>query len=50
VQTHGGFGSASESHVGRSFRDARLMQLAPVSQELAFRLLATKVLGLPRSH
>ena len=50
VQTHGGFGYASEYHVERYFREARLMQLAPVSQELALSFLATKVLGLPRSH
>lgn len=50
VQTHGGFGYASEYHVERYFREARLMQLAPVSQELALSYLATKVLGLPRSY
>ncbi len=50
VQTHGGFGYAREYHVERYFREARLMQIAPVSQEMVKSYLATKVLGLPRSY
>jgi acyl-CoA dehydrogenase len=50
LQTHGGFGYATEYHVERYWREARLMQLAPVSQEMVANYIATKVLGLPRSY
>jgi acyl-CoA dehydrogenase len=50
VQTHGGYGYAREYHVERYFREARLMRLAPVSQELALAYLGRHVLGLPRSY
>jgi acyl-CoA dehydrogenase len=50
VQTHGGFGYAREYHVERYFREARLLQIAPVSQEMVLNYLGTKVLGLPRSY
>jgi acyl-CoA dehydrogenase len=50
VQTHGGFGYASEFHVERYFREARLQRLAPVPQEMVLNYLAEHVLGLPRSY
>jgi acyl-CoA dehydrogenase len=50
VQTHGGFGYASEYHVERYFREARLPRLAPISQELILAYLSEHVLGLPRSY
>ncbi|MEL7027784.1 MAG: acyl-CoA dehydrogenase family protein [Pseudomonadota bacterium] len=50
MQTHGGFGYASEFHVERYWREARLMKLAPVSQEMAMNFIAERVLGLPRSY
>lgn len=50
VQTHGGMGYATEYHVERYWREARLMRLAPVSQEMALNHLAHQVLGLPRSY
>ena len=50
VQTHGGYGYAREYHVERYFREARLMRLAPVSQELALAYLGHHVLGLPKSY
>ena len=34
MQTHGGFGYAREYHVERYWREARLMKIAPVSQEM----------------
>ena len=34
IQTHGGFGYAREYHVERYWREARLMKLAPISQEM----------------
>jgi acyl-CoA dehydrogenase len=50
VQTHGGMGYAREYHVERYFREARLLRLVPVSQELALAHLAQHLLGLPRSY
>lgn len=50
VQTHGGLGFAEEYHVGRYWREARIMRVAPVSQEMTLNYLATKVLGLPKSY
>jgi len=50
VQTLGGFGYASEYHVERYFREARLMRIAPITQEMVLNYLAEHVLGLPRSY
>jgi acyl-CoA dehydrogenase len=50
VQTHGGFGYASEYHVERYWREARLMRIAPVPQEMVLNYLAEHVLRLPRSY
>ena len=50
MQTHGGVGYASEYHVERYWREARLMRIAPVSQEMTLNFLAQNVLGLPRSY
>lgn len=50
VQTHGGFGYATEYHVERYFREARLPRIAPISQELVLSYVAEHVLGLPRSY
>ena len=50
LQTHGGMGYARELHVERYFREARLMRIAPVSQEMVLNYVAEHVLGLPRSY
>ncbi len=50
VQTLGGMGYASEYDVERYWREARLMRLAPVSQEMVQNYVAEHVLGLPRSY
>jgi len=50
VQVHGGFGYASEYHVERYWREARLLKIAPVPQEMVLNYLAEHVLGLPRSY
>jgi acyl-CoA dehydrogenase len=50
MQVHGGFGYASEYHVERYWREARLMRIAPVPQEMILNYLAEHVLGLPRSY
>lgn len=50
LQTHGGFGYGKEFHVERYFREARLMRIAPISQEMVLNYTAEHVLGLPRSY
>ena len=50
IQTHGGFGYAREYHVERYWREARLMKLAPISQEMILNYVSEHVLGLPRSY
>ena len=50
VQTHGGFGYAKEYHVERYWREARLMRIAPISQEMILNYVTEHVLGLPRSY
>ena len=49
LQTHGGFGFASEYDIERKFRETRLYQVAPISTNLIFSYIAEHVLGLPRS-
>ena len=50
IQTHGGFGYAREYHVERYWREARLMKLAPISQEMILNFVSEHVLELPRSY
>ena len=49
VQTHGGYGFATEFDVERKFRETRLYQVAPISTNLILSYIAQHVLGLPRS-
>ncbi len=50
MQTHGGLGYATEYHVERYWREARLQRIAPVSQEMTLNYIAQNVMGLPRSY
>lgn len=50
VQTHGGFGYAKEFHVERYWREARLMRIAPISQEMVLNYVTEHVLEMPRSY
>lgn len=50
MQTFGGMGYAEEYGIPRYFREARLMKIAPVSQELVLAFIAQNVLGLPKSY
>ena len=50
LEVHGGFGFAREHDVERKFREAKLYQIAPVSNNLVLSYLAQHVLGLPRSY
>jgi acyl-CoA dehydrogenase len=50
ISVHGGYGYAQEYHVERYFREARLMRIAPISQEMVLNYIAEHVLELPRSY
>ncbi|KPI07543.1 Butyryl-CoA dehydrogenase [Actinobacteria bacterium OK074] len=50
LQTHGGMGYSEEYNVARYFREARLMRIAPISQEMVLNYLGSHTLGLPRSY
>ena len=50
MQTLGGMGYAREYHVERYWREARLMKIAPVSQEMVCNFISANVLGLPKSY
>jgi acyl-CoA dehydrogenase len=50
LDTHGGFGFASEYDIERKFRETRLYSVAPVSNNLVQAYVGQHVLGLPRSY
>jgi acyl-CoA dehydrogenase len=49
LQTHGGYGFATEYDIERKFRETRLYQVAPISTNLILSYIGEHVLGLPRS-
>ncbi len=49
LQTHGGYGFATEYDVERKFRETRLYLVAPISTNLILSNIATHILGLPKS-
>lgn len=49
LQTHGGYGFATEYDVERKFRETRLYLVAPISTNLILSYLGEHVLGMPRS-
>jgi len=50
MQTHGGMGYATEYDVERYWREARMIRIAPVSQEMILNYIAEHTMGLPRSY
>jgi acyl-CoA dehydrogenase len=50
LDTHGGYGFASEYDIERKFRETRLLLVAPVSNNLVLAYLGQNVLGMPRSY
>ena len=50
LQTHGGFGFASEYDIERKFRETRLYQVAPISTNLILSYIGEHVLGMPKSY
>ncbi len=49
LQTHGGFGFATEYDVERKFRETRVHQVAPISTNMILSFVGEHVLGMPRS-
>jgi alkylation response protein AidB-like acyl-CoA dehydrogenase len=50
LDTHGGYGFATEYDVERKFRETRLYKIAPINNNLILAYLAHNVLGMPRSY
>jgi acyl-CoA dehydrogenase len=50
MTTFGGFGVATEYHVERKWREARLFRTAPLSNNLILAQVAQHGLGMPRSY
>jgi len=49
MDTYGGYGFATEYHIERKFKEARLFMIAPISNNLVVSFVGQHVLGLPRS-
>ncbi len=50
LNTHGGFGFATEYDIERKLRETRLYLVAPVNNNLVLAFVAQKCLGLPKSY
>jgi acyl-CoA dehydrogenase len=50
LDAHGGWGFTAEYDVERKFRETRLYQMAPVSNNLVLAYVGHHVLGMPRSY
>ncbi|MFE6168588.1 acyl-CoA dehydrogenase family protein [Viridibacillus arvi] len=50
LQTHGGYGFATEYDVERKFKETRLYQVAPISTNLILSFVGEHVLKMPKSY
>lgn len=50
ILTFGGNGFAAEYDIERKFRETKLLEIAPVSNNLVLAYLGQRVLGMPRSY
>jgi acyl-CoA dehydrogenase len=50
LDAHGGYGFVDTFDIERKFRETRLFQTAPISNNLVLSYLATHALGLPRGY
>ncbi len=50
LTAYGGYGFAREYDVERKFRETKLLEIAPVSNNLVLAYLGQHVLGMPRSY
>jgi acyl-CoA dehydrogenase len=50
MTAHGGYGFAREYDVERKFREAKLLEIAPVSNNMVLAYIGQRVLNMPRSY
>lgn len=50
MTAYGGYGFVREYDIERKFREAKLLEIAPVSNNLILAYLGHRVLGMPRSY
>jgi len=50
ITAYGGYGFAREYDVERKFRETKLFEIAPISNNLVLAYLGQRVLGMPRSY
>jgi acyl-CoA dehydrogenase len=50
LAAYGGYGFAREYDVERKFRETKLFEIAPISNNLVLAYVAQRVLGMPRSY
>ncbi|MGF9978066.1 acyl-CoA dehydrogenase family protein [Viridibacillus arvi] len=50
LQTHGGYGFATEYDIERKFKETRLYQVAPISTNLILSFVGEHVLKMPKSY
>ena len=50
MTAHGGYGFAREYDVERKFREAKLLEIAPISNNLILAYVGQRVLDMPRSY
>ena len=50
MTAHGGYGFAQEYDVERKFRETKLLEIAPVSNNMILAYVGQRVLGMPRSY
>ncbi|ETT81452.1 acyl-CoA dehydrogenase family protein [Viridibacillus sp. FSL R5-0477] len=50
LQTHGGYGFATEYDIERKFKETRLYQVAPISTNLILSYVGEHVLKMPKSY
>jgi acyl-CoA dehydrogenase len=50
IAAYGGYGFARDYDIERKFRETKLLEIAPISNNLVLAYIAQRVLGLPRSY
>ncbi len=50
LDTHGGYGFVDKYDIERKFRETRMFQVAPVSNNMVLAYIGQHVLGLPKSY
>ena len=50
MTAHGGYAFAREYDVERKFREAKLLEIAPISNNMILAYIGQRVLRMPRSY